>query len=160
MMSTVLLLPFAAAGLVGLPEALRAAGARGLALPALAVLVAAVFCNWPILDRAYMRSVTHYNLGNELFERQQPEAAMRVQSRGLSVRQTEQLVKSMSRSKPAGDKRSGGRAAHNADIALLEDDLSKRIGARVTIQHGARKGKLVIHYHSLDELDGILEKIK
>jgi len=93
-------------------------------------------------------------------EKLQPEAALRVQSRGLSVRQTEQLVKSMSRSKTDGTKQGGGQGGHSADIALLEDDLSKRIGARVTIQHGARKGKLVIHYHSLDELDGILEKIK
>jgi tetratricopeptide (TPR) repeat protein len=73
----VLLLPFAAAGLVRLPAKLRAEGMPGVAVPAAAAALAAVFCNWPIVDREYMRAVTHYNLGNELFAADRPEAAMR-----------------------------------------------------------------------------------
>ncbi|MGI9319499.1 MAG: ParB/RepB/Spo0J family partition protein, partial [bacterium] len=46
------------------------------------------------------------------------------------------------------------------DIKHLENDISDRIGARVEIQHSGKKGKLVIHYNSLDELDGILGRIK
>ncbi len=43
----------------------------------------------------------------------------------------------------------------------LLDDLSERLGARVAIQQGSKgKGKLVIAYNSLDELDGILAHIK
>ncbi|MBW2389484.1 MAG: tetratricopeptide repeat protein [Deltaproteobacteria bacterium] len=45
-----------------LTESSRAVIARSL----LAVFVVAVFCNWPIADKQYMRSVTHYNLANEL----------------------------------------------------------------------------------------------
>ncbi len=49
----------------------------------------------------------------------------------------------------------------NADIAALENRLGETLGAAVKIQHGNRgKGKLVISYNSLDELDGILDHIK
>ena len=94
-------------------------------------------------------------------EQSQPEAAATVYKKGLSVRQAEHLVKTLTRSSGAGkaaQKSRKGRA--NADIRHLEEDLSTRLGAKVTIQHGANKGKLVIHYHSLDELDGILDRIK
>ena len=91
-----------------------------------------------------------------LAEKDQPGAATMVAGKNLSVRQTEQLVKTW------GNKKQTGQSANssNADIKRLEDDLSARIGARVNIHQGAKKGKLVIHYHSLDELDGILERIK
>ncbi len=43
----------------------------------------------------------------------------------------------------------------------LEQDLTGRLGARVVLQHSAKgKGKLVISYNSLDELDGILAHIQ
>jgi len=51
-------------------------------------------------------------------------------------------------------------AQKSADVTRLEDTLSQRLGARVSIQHGGKKGRVVIHYHSLDELDGIIERIK
>ena len=47
------------------------------------------------------------------------------------------------------------------NIRQLQDDLATRIGAKVAIQHTAKgKGKLVLSYNSLDELDGILSHIK
>ena len=92
-----------------------------------------------------------------LTEADQPRAAETVSNKKLSVRQTEQLVKSINR--PVVHDNAKGRQA-TADIRLLEEDLSKKLGAKVDIRHGAKKGKLIIHYHSLDELDGILEKIK
>ncbi len=85
----------------------------------------------------------------------QPEAAAKIVKGGLSVRATEHMVKRMSRvSKPRKDK--GSRN----DVRHLEQDLSDRIGARVEIKDVGGKGKLVVHYHSLDELDGILERFK
>ncbi len=49
----------------------------------------------------------------------------------------------------------------DADVQRLEQDLSDRLAARVAIQHGrGGRGKLVIAYNSLDELDGILAKIR
>ncbi len=51
--------------------------------------------------------------------------------------------------------------ALDPNIRHLQDDLSQRLGASVAIQHGANgRGKLVLSYNSLDELDGILSHIK
>ena len=104
-------------------------------------------------------SMGHARALLSLQQSDQPEIATRIRAKGLSVRQTEQLVKSLIR---GGSKKAGKSKTIDvsADISRLEDDLSTRIGAQVDIQHGAKKGKIVIHYHSLDELDGILERIK
>ena len=50
--------------------------------------------------------------------------------------------------------------AKDADVLRLESELSDKLAAKVSIQPGRKKGKLVIEYHSLDELDGIIKKIK
>ncbi len=60
------LLLFAAAGLVQSRGFLRARAEGEIAYATIAVAAAALFCNWPVLDRDFMRSVTHYNVGNEL----------------------------------------------------------------------------------------------
>lgn len=90
-------------------------------------------------------------------ENDQPAIAARIAQKGLSVRQTEALARKLSRggSSPNRDKN-----LPSQDILGLQDDLSARIGAKVDIRHGRRKGRLIIHYHSLDELDGILGRIK
>lgn len=89
--------------------------------------------------------------------RKQAEIAALVVKRGLSVRATEGLVKKTlegPKSSPASD-------AVDPDIRQLQDDLADRLGARVAIQHGAKgRGKLVVAYNSLDELEGILAHIK
>ena len=87
----------------------------------------------------------------------QSHAARSVVGKGLSVRQTEALVRNLlaKKEQPAPDKHI------DPNIRQLQDDLSQRLGARVQIQHSARgKGKLVLAYNSLDELDGILSHIK
>jgi ParB family chromosome partitioning protein len=91
-----------------------------------------------------------------LAEERQHEAARKVVKGGLSVRATEHLVKRLNRPKPKSKVSPG----EQRDVRHLEEELSTRIGARVEILHGSKKGKLVIHYHSLDELDGILGRIK
>jgi len=53
-----------------------------------------------------------------------------------------------------------GEATRDADVARLEEELSQRLGARVSIRHSGKAGRVVIHYHSLDELDGIIGRIK
>ncbi len=86
----------------------------------------------------------------------QSEAARTVAGKGLSVRETERLVKRL-QSEPAPRPDS----KPDPDVRRLEQDVAERLGARVAIQHGPRgKGKLVIQYNSLDELDGILAHIK
>ena len=87
----------------------------------------------------------------------QSHAARTVVGKGLTVRQTEDLVRNWSAKKtqPASD------ASVDPNIRHLQDDLSQRLGASVKIQHSVKgKGKLVLHYNSLDELDGILSHIK
>ena len=87
----------------------------------------------------------------------QSHAAAQVVGKGMSVRQTEALVRHLLE---AGDKPKAS-AALDPDIRRLQDDLSQRLGTRVQIQHSAKgKGKLVLAYSSLDELDGILAHIK
>ncbi len=86
----------------------------------------------------------------------QGQAARLVVARGLSVRETERLVRRMLQ-EPAAAKAIAG----DPDTRRLQDDLAQRLGARVSIQHSARgKGRLVIQYNSLDELDGILAHIR
>jgi ParB family chromosome partitioning protein len=63
--------------------------------------------------------------------------------------------------KPKGRNGGASRPAADADVAQLERQLGERLGAKVSIQAGrGGRGKLVIEYFSLDELDGILEKIR
>ena len=74
-----------------------------------------------------------------------------------TVRELEAAVRSateLPKGKPAKPKR-------DADIESLENELGEKLGARVAINHGrGGRGKLVISYHSLDELDGILGRIR
>lgn len=88
----------------------------------------------------------------------QVSAARQVIQKGLTVRQTEALVRKLQQ--PAAPETPKN---HNLDVNIknLEEMLGKRLGAAVGIQHTNKgKGKLVIQYNSLDELDGILGHIK
>jgi len=89
--------------------------------------------------------------------KKQLEAARQVINRGLTVRATEGLVKSLQRPAPAKP----AKASKDSNIQRLETDLSDTLGARVAVRQGrGGKGKLEISYNSLDELDGILEHIR
>ena len=86
----------------------------------------------------------------------QSEAAREVVERGLSVRQTEALVR---RIQSGAGKREQEKAPKDVDVGRLETRLGDLIGAEVNIRHGKRgSGRLEIRYHSLDELDGILAR--
>lgn len=89
--------------------------------------------------------------------RQQSEVAALVAQKQLSVRETEALVRRLG-SDAAAQPSPAARA--DANIRKLESDLSEKLGAKVLIQHAGGKGKLVISYNSLDELDGILGHIE
>ena len=90
--------------------------------------------------------------------KQQIELAHKVAQYQLSVRATEKLVKQTL----AGELQAiiAPKPTLNADISQLQSRLADTLGAKVSINHSKRgKGKLVIEYNSLDELDGILEHI-
>jgi ParB family chromosome partitioning protein len=90
---------------------------------------------------------------------QQFDAARQVIKKGLSVRETERLVK---RVLDRGGSKPGKKTPpQNADIRRLEIEVSEKLGAKVSVDHTAKgAGKLVISYNSLDELDGILKHIR
>lgn len=87
----------------------------------------------------------------------QRDIARQIVAKGLSVRQTEALV----RVYQDGKNKSKAVVVPSVDIRRLEERLSEKLGAGVAIQHSPKgKGKLVISYNSLDELDGILNHIQ
>ena len=91
----------------------------------------------------------------------QSAAATQVMSRGLSVRETERLVRQIQQEEEGRTTPVARPGAVDPDVRRLQDDLADRLGAQVQIQPGNRGGgRLVIAYHSLDELDGILAHIK
>ncbi len=91
--------------------------------------------------------------------RQQVEVAALVAHKGLSVRETEALVRRMLAPKSADPGRE--TTGRDPNVDKLERDLAGKLGAKVQLQHtGKGRGKLVISYNSLDELDGILEHIQ
>ncbi|MCK9538868.1 ParB/RepB/Spo0J family partition protein [Dokdonella sp.] len=79
--------------------------------------------------------------------------------RGWSVRELEEAVRrATTLPDAAGNK---PRARPDPNIEALERDLAEKLATRVQLAHArGGKGKLVIHYHSLDELDGILARIR
>ena len=88
---------------------------------------------------------------------QQSQVAKMIAERALSVRQTEALIRNVLDNVPEEKQ----KPVMDPDIARLQNDLSEKLSAKVAIQHKQTgKGKLVIHYNSVDELDGILEYIQ
>ena len=92
-----------------------------------------------------------------LAEAQQTDAARLIVAKGLSVRQTEALVRGLltAKDKPVDDKQV------DPNVVQLQQSLSDRLGAAVQIDYNKKgQGRLVIRYNSLDELDGILAHIQ
>jgi len=80
---------------------------------------------------------------------------------GWSVREVERRAQQLSAGKVAGKPAAKPARRHDADLAALERELSERLNAKVAVQHGrGGRGKLVIAYHGLDALDGILERLR
>jgi len=86
----------------------------------------------------------------------QIEAANRVGARGLSVRETESLVRRLARA-PSGRR----KPAADRDLARLENEVSEQLGTTVEIRAGRKgKGKIVVHFSGLDHLDELLKKLR
>src|SRR3970282_1600227 len=88
----------------------------------------------------------------------QSQAAYQVVEKGLSVRETEHFVRRLL-TRPAGHKSAGGRM--DPDTRALAQKLSEKLGTKVRFRHSAKgKGRVVIEYNTLEELDGILAHIR
>jgi len=83
--------------------------------------------------------------------------AKEVVKKGLSVRATESIIRNLQTPKSP---KSRNTEQKDPDIRRLELDLTDKLGAQVVIESKKGKGKLVIQYNNLDELDGILSHIK
>ena len=75
----------------------------------------------------------------------------------LSVRQTEQLVR-----RYLSGRRKNKRKPISKDVDLrqLEEELSRQLAATVSLEHQGQGGRVIIEYNSLDELEGILERLR
>jgi ParB family chromosome partitioning protein len=88
------------------------------------------------------------------------QLAKQAADRGWSVRELEEAAR-RAQSEPKGKAKAKSAPARDADIVALERELAEKLAAKVSVQHGrGGRGKLVIAYHSLEELEGILEKIR
>jgi ParB family chromosome partitioning protein len=85
--------------------------------------------------------------------------ANEIVAKDLNVRQAEALAK---KQKPESSKKKSGAPAtpeKDADTRALERDLSLKLGLKVEVQFDGKGGRLVLHYSSLDQLDGVIEKL-
>ena len=91
-----------------------------------------------------------------LTESQQIVFARNIIAQGLSVRETEKKVQALQGSKTAKPK-----AGVSRDLIRLQDELSDHLGASVTLKtSGAGAGAITIRYHSLDQLEGLLQRLR
>jgi ParB family chromosome partitioning protein len=87
-------------------------------------------------------------------EDQQLAAAKIIVAKGFSVREAERLINNLQRKKPLI------KQVIDPDINRLQNKLADKFKARVIIKHSNQgKGKMIIQYNSLDELEGIIEHI-
>ena len=86
----------------------------------------------------------------------QVEAGSRVAAKGLSVRETEALVSKMLRGPAARRKKRPDR-----DLARLEEEVAERLGTTVQIRPSRKgRGKVIVHYTSIDHLEQLLRKLR
>lgn len=77
--------------------------------------------------------------------------------KGLSVRELENMVQSNNK---GGVRRPKMQAAKDHEIMALEEDLQKVLGTKVRVLAHKKRGKIVIEYYSLDDLDRVIQLIK
>ncbi len=103
------------------------------------------------LEMGHARALLSLKGGSQI------QAARHVALRCLSVRETERYVKGLL----AGQVRRSRTVRRDANLSHLEQHIGEILGARVEIQHNRNgKGRLMIHYTSLDEFDGIIAHIR
>lgn len=98
-------------------------------------------------------------------KRKQVEVGLLVVEKDLTVRETEALIRKLNNGGQSSPSRRPSTAAADTpdpNIQALETRIADTLGAKVAIEHAAAsgKGRLIIEYHSLDELDGILAHIR
>jgi len=91
---------------------------------------------------------------------QQGLAAKTIISKRLSVRQAEEMVRRLIEEQSEKSAKKKSKRRKSRDILRLEESLSEKLAAPVHLEtKDGKSGRLVIIYNSLDELDGIIEKL-
>ncbi|HET9025261.1 MAG TPA: ParB/RepB/Spo0J family partition protein [Burkholderiaceae bacterium] len=105
------------------------------------------------LDMGHARALLGVDSAHQI------QFANRIAAKGLSVREAETLVAHSS--KDGGNGASKATAPRSRDIVRLEEELADRLGATVRLSANAKgRGKVVIEFASLDQLDGIVERLR
>ncbi len=88
--------------------------------------------------------------------------ALKAVAHGWTVRELEAAAREAQNPSAKPVSKAGKKSpAQDPNIATLERELAEKLAAKVSIRHGrGGKGQLVIGYHSVDELEGILERIR
>ena len=88
--------------------------------------------------------------------------ALKAVQHGWTVRELEAAAREAQNPAAKPVSKAGKKSpAQDPNIATLERELAEKLAAKVSIRHGrGGKGQLVIGYHSVDELEGILERIR
>lgn len=94
-------------------------------------------------------------LGLENSPQAQVAALDTILKNDLTVRQTEELVRMLKGEKPAPPQHS----QPPPEIQALEERLRTALGTRVTVKHGRKGGRLIIHYYSDEELDALIDQL-
>ena len=82
------------------------------------------------------------------------KAAYQVMQQGLTVRQTEELVKNFYRVREKTEKQP------DIYVRQLERDMSASTGHKITISHGAKKGRLVVEYYGNEDLEAVCAALR
>lgn len=88
----------------------------------------------------------------------QEQAALRIETEALSVRQTETLVKRMQ--KETEETTAADAKAEPFDFKSLEQDFTQRLARKVRIRHGEKRGRLELEYHGEDDLAALLAALE
>jgi ParB family chromosome partitioning protein len=88
-------------------------------------------------------------------QRKQIKMCNKIVRKGLSVREVEQMVKPH-----AAKRRLSAHSSPDRHIKAVEDELQKILGTKIKIQHGKKRGKIVIDYYSLTDLNRIIKILK
>ncbi|MCH2185417.1 tetratricopeptide repeat protein, partial [Myxococcota bacterium] len=123
--ATPIALIFAASGLVMLPAYLRSHGGRSIAIVLGVVFAVAIAANWPLSDKQYMRSVTEYNLGNELYAMDDIEEAKNHYREAIRLYPGNALAHQNLGSLLAMEGRSADAVAYFDDALAINEDFTE-----------------------------------